>query len=217
MPERNTPPKMSERRTRQGNAPSSLRSSSDSSIGYDSLDRIISELRATAVRARELPQDPTVTSFSFGQFQTLTTYLSNHMVHFDPFERVETYLSQADNSLTDVKAIHNLVNGLHEQRGMTLETLDYLMGGIDLWSNRPPGQFASEFSRRLCLFLMRLDLSSVNPVQFHFSLSIPLASMFIEFLRADYPDPAPAAPPSSPRYPGDRLFLITEVDSHSSA
>ena len=37
--------------------------------------------------------------------------------------------------------------------------------------------------------------------------------MFIEFLRADYPDPAPAAPP---QYSGDRRVLITEEDMASS-
>jgi hypothetical protein len=203
---------MSERRTRRGNGSSSSRSSSSGSDGSDNLQRIITELRATAVRARDLPQDPTVVPFSSGQFQTLTNHLQTHLVHFDPFQRVETYLSRCDIFQTDVyNAVHTLINGLHEQRGMTLETLDYLVEIIDFWSNRPSGEFAWEFSRRLCLFLMRLDPSHLNPVSFRFSLSIPLASMFTEFLRADYPDPAPLAPAPLPRYSGDRRVMITEV------
>ncbi|KAJ5369074.1 uncharacterized protein N7496_008834 [Penicillium cataractarum] len=202
---------MPTRGSRRGNGSSTTRSSSSASSGHSSLARIISELRATAVRARNFPEDPTVTPFSAGQFQTLSNHLRNHLVEFDPFERVSTYLTRADVFQTDVyNAVHTLINGIHEQRGMNLETLDYLMEVIDIWSNRPAGEFSWEFSRRLCFFLLRLDPSSANPVRFQFSLSIPLAAMFMEFLRADYPNPAPAPPSPPPRYSGDRRIVIVE-------
>lgn len=204
--------KMTGRRTRRGNAPSSSRSSSSGSDGSKNLQRTITELRATAVRVRDFPQDPTVVPFSAGQFQTLTNHLQSHLVHFDPIQRADTYLSRSDIFQTDVyNAVHTLINGLHEQRGMTLETLDYLVEIIDFWSNRPSGEFSWEFSRRLCLFLMRLDPSNTNLVTFQFSLSITLASIFTEFLRADYLDPAPASPAPLPQYSGDRRVTITEV------
>jgi hypothetical protein len=43
-----------------------------------------------------------------------------------------TYLSRSDILQTDVyNAVHTLIIGLHEQRGMTLETMDYLVEIID--------------------------------------------------------------------------------------
>ena len=106
--------------------------------------------------------------------------------------------------MSDVfNAVNILIFGLHDQRGMTIETLNFITHIIDFWFHRHRDELPWRFGRRVCSYLLRLDPQSTNPIGIEFALSTPLTTIFMEYLRADYPHADPPPPVVITLYPGD--------------
>lgn len=157
-----------------------------SSLG-DGAD-LLTSLYGIVHHGRQQAQDPTVAPLTPAQLQIVVGALRHHLNSFDILAHPSTANSEAETFVTDVfNLISCLVAGLHDQRGMNSETLNFLARMIDYWTYRHQDELPWRFGRRLCSYLLRLDRQSANPIDFEFALSAPFTFIFMEYLRADYP------------------------------